>query len=128
MKIFRKTRKREPLVEITLSGESTPEDPNNFYVCFCESLEAFCKPKNNKRVEFIFSFKLDYYNSSSTFHITRILMILKPLVRRKLVKINWYYYKTDEDMKEMGADLIETMHVPMKLSILPYLFLFFYFG
>jgi len=115
MKIFHRTRKREPSVEITLSGESTPEDPNNFYVCFCESLEAFTSPKNNKQVEFTFNFKLDYYNSATTFFITRILTILKPLVYRKLVRINWYYHKTDEDMKEMGEDLIETMHVHMNI-------------
>ena len=110
-----KTRKREPLFEMTLSGESTPEDPNEFYVTFCESLEAFCRPKSFKTVEFIFNFKLNYYNSSSTFHITRILTILKPLAKRKLVIIKWFYSHDDEDMKEMGEDLIETMHVKMEM-------------
>lgn len=111
----RKTRKREPLVEITLSGESTPEDPNEFYVTFCESLEAFCRPKHFKRVSFIFNFKLDYYNSTSAFHLTRILTILKPLVKRKLVIIKWFYSADDEDMKEMGEDLIETQRAKMKM-------------
>ena len=115
MRIFRKLKKREPLVEITLSGESTPEDPNEFYVCFCESLEAFCMPKNFKQVEFNFNFRLDYYNSTSTHHITRILTILKPLVKKNFVIINWYYDKDDQDMQEMGEDLVETMRVKMNI-------------
>ena len=115
MRTIRRTAKREPLFTMTLAGESTMEDPNNYYITFCESLEAFCKPKNFKQVKFNFDFKLDYYNSTTAHHITRILTILKSLVKRKLVNINWYYYKTDEDMKEMGEDFIETIHIPMKL-------------
>ena len=115
MRITHRTRKREPLFEMILSGESTPEDPNEFYITFCESLEAFCKPKNFKRVSFIFSFKLVYYNSTSAHHLTRILTILKPLVKRRLVIIKWFYLSNDEDLKEMGEDLIQTMHVKMKM-------------
>ncbi len=115
MRIFRKLKKREPLFTMTLAGESTMEDPNDYYITFCESLEAFCKPKNFQQVEFNFDFKLDYYNSTTAHHITRIIKILNPLVKKNLVAINWYYYKTDGDMKEMGEDLIETMHVKMNI-------------
>ena len=115
MRIFRKLKKRQPLFTMTLAGESTMEDPNDYYIPFCESLEAFCKPKNFKQVEFNFDFKLDYYNSTTAHHITRILTILKPLVKTGIVNINWYYYKTDEDMKENGEELIETIHVHMNV-------------
>lgn len=111
----RKTRKREPLFEMILSGESTPEDPDEFYVTFCESLEAFCKPKSFKTVSFVFNFKLEYYNSTSAHHLVTILTILKPLVKRKLVIIKWFYAHDDEDMQLMGEDLTETMHIKMEM-------------
>lgn len=115
MRTIYRTRKREPSVEFVLAGESTQEDPNEFYVTFCDSLEAFCKPKSFKRVRFTFSFKLECYNSTSAHHLTRILTILKPLVKRKLVVINWYYLINDQDLEEQGEELIQTMHVDMNM-------------
>ena len=102
--------KKIPTIELSLSGTSTPEDPNEFYVPFCESLKAFCKPTTGM-FNFIFSIKLGYYNSGSARYMSSIMKMLKPLVRKRFVTINWHYYKTDEDMYEMGKDFTETLGI-----------------
>ena len=118
MKIFhnKKFRQKIPSVEIIMLGESTPEDANEFYIPFCESLADFCNPQIGNSINFTFNFKLCYYNTASTRYITRILTILKPLFEKKTVTINWYHLNIDEGMKELGEDLAETMK--MKFNII----------
>ena len=112
MRIFKsKIKKRVPSSEIVLYGESTPEDANDFYIDYCKGLDLWCQ----YTPEFTYSFRLDYYNTVSTRYITQILSILRPYYLRKLVTINWYYRKKDEDMLEMGQDMAESMHIKMNL-------------
>ncbi len=114
MKILRrkKIRKKVPSIEINMLGESTPEDANEFYLPFIDSLEAFIKLN---KIEFTFNFKLDYYNTASTRYITRILTLLKPGFNKKIIIINWFYLSIDGDMKELGQDLKDTMRMRFNL-------------
>lgn len=117
MRTFHKNKIRDkyPKVEITLSGNSTPEDAREFYIPFCESIEAFTKAKMGQFTAFKFIFRLDYYNSASAHYITRIMTILKPLVKKGYVEIDWYYFHKDYDIKEQGEDFKDIMNININI-------------
>jgi hypothetical protein len=94
------------------SGKSRPENVIGFFEPIFTWIESYELEPNP---ETVFSFKLDYYNSSSAKVLLRLLVRLEDmLVRGHDVKIHWYYRNSDEDMRESGEDYATLVSVPFE--------------
>ncbi len=118
-KIFIKKTDRTP--EVTIDAEnayfcmeydSRPEDVRKFYYPIIEKLKIITDTiiqKNTLKYfdekPFVFEFKMGYFNSSSAKFILDLLSIVQNFKNAGAnIKINWFYFDDDEDMKEAGED------------------------
>ena len=89
---------------IELKGRSTPEDIDKIYLPVFSWVDTYL---SNPKPETIVNFHFEYFNSSTTKVLMRLinkLLIVHKSEATKL-KINWLYY--DEDMLEYGEDFEE---------------------
>jgi len=94
------------------SGKSRPENVIGFFDPIFTWIENY---ELNPNQETIFSFKLDYYNSSSAKVLLRLLVRLEDMLEKGHdVKIHWYYRTSDEDMRESGEDYSTLVSVPFE--------------
>jgi hypothetical protein len=89
-----------------ISGRSLPEDSVEFYRPVLEWINAYAKAPNAKT---FFSFKLEYFNTSSS---KLILDVLSALEEIKGMEIEWCYAEDDEDMEEAGKEFSELVEIP----------------
>lgn len=82
-----------------IANRSFPEDAYGFYEPIIEWIEKYVHSPNERT---IFEFKLDYYNTSSSKQIFKILLLLEELSKHKDVLIRWHYRKDDTDMLSSG--------------------------
>lgn len=86
---------------LELRGVSIPEDAENIYLPLIKWVEDYVKVTKNKMTTF--SFKLIYFNTTTSDYLVGILRQLKLLFKKsQQVKIVWYYEEEDEDMRETG--------------------------
>ncbi|MFH1320370.1 MAG: DUF1987 domain-containing protein [Bacteroidota bacterium] len=106
-----------------MSGESTPENAQNFYMPILEWLDKYHsyqywrdKTYKGKSKGVVFEFKFEYFNSTSAKYILEIFKKIKKLIRDKInLRIKWYYDEPDEDMKNSGEQFIKMTKLPMEL-------------
>jgi len=91
------------------SGKSIPEDSVGFYSPILEWLQTYAESPNFKTTV---SFKLEYFNTSSSKVLLDILYILEKI---KGVVVNWYYEEDDEDMEETAMDFNEVVDFEINL-------------
>lgn len=102
---------------LELSGISRPEDVAGFYEEPLEWLAGFEESvlKSEYRYEvqeLRFSFKMSYFNSTSSKYIIQMLRHVRNLIDHGTdVKIDWYYEEGDEKMLEDGEDLAEAVEL-----------------
>lgn len=97
-------------------GKSLPENCNEFFNPILDWFTEYLKAPNN---ETIVTFKLDYFNTSSSKKLLEIFFKLQELHKqKKSVIINWYYQKDDDDMRESGEAFAEMIIIPFK--VIPY--------
>jgi len=89
-----------------ISGRSLPEDSVEFYRPVLEWISGYAKAPNATTH---FSFKLEYFNTSSS---KLILDVLSALEEIKGMEIEWYYAEDDEDMEEAGKEFSELVEMP----------------
>ncbi|MCC5813897.1 MAG: DUF1987 domain-containing protein [Leptospira sp.] len=95
-----------------ISGESYPENSVSFYAPLMEWLEGMIESK--KPIEF--SFKLDYFNTSSSKCIIDIVNKLdKYHGEGGKASVKWYYDEEDEDMLEAGEDFSVDVSLPFEM-------------
>ena len=100
-----------------LSGISRPEDVAGFYEELLEWLARFEESvlKSEYRYEIQelrFSFKMSYFNSTSSKYIIQMLHHVRNLIDQGIdIKIDWYYEEGDEKMQEDGEDLAEAVEL-----------------
>lgn len=93
-----------------ISGNSLPEDVTTFYNPIIKWFEKYEKAPNEKTV---FSFNFEYYNTSSSKMVLRLLEILKDMQRKgHKIEVQWHYLEDDEDMIEAGEDYSENLRIP----------------
>ena len=93
-----------------ISGRSYPEDTAEFYIPILEWINKYVENPNS---ETKFTFKLDYFNSSSYKPFLDILVKLGKLNSNgNSVTIQWYYKDGDWDIKEAGEEFSEIVDVP----------------
>ena len=76
-----------------------PEDAVGF---FSGSIEWIKKYAINPNSSTNFNFKLEYFNTSSSKQIFKILVLLSELAKKNEVIISWHYNKEDSDMLSSG--------------------------
>lgn len=96
---------------VTMSGSSTPQDAFIFYDPFIRQIKEIAERKQ----DFTFNFKMDYYNTASSMYMSKILKILKTLSEHAKVVVNWYYLPSDEDIYELGFEYRETLEMEINL-------------
>ncbi|TAF63625.1 MAG: DUF1987 domain-containing protein [Cytophagales bacterium] len=97
-----------------MKGRSIPENPKPFYGQISDILQQYLKNPANKTV---FTFQLEYLNSTSVNGLNALLQLLNKLHQSgKEVSIQWLYEEGDDDMQEMGSRLQERVAFSFKIS------------
>lgn len=95
-----------------LKGKSVPVQAEEFYRDILIWLDNYVE---NPQEETNISLNLDYFNIVSSKKILYILYKLNELVERGYtVKLDWHYYKDEDDMLEMGQDFAFMVKIPFK--------------
>ncbi|HNV80241.1 MAG: DUF1987 domain-containing protein [Tenuifilaceae bacterium] len=118
-RFFLKPTNETPRIELDkvknifeISGTSLPEDVVQFYTPVLTWLNQYSSNPNEKTVV---KFSMDYYNTSSSKMILKILELFKDIYRKGFdVEIHWHYFEDDEDIIEAGEDYSETIKIPFK--------------
>lgn len=97
-------------------GKSLPENASDFYIPVIHWLTYY--KKNPQKKSFIFDFRIDYFNTSSAKEITKILLLLQDINKQIKVKIRWFYFKEDIDLKESG-ELFNRL-IKLDFEMIPY--------
>ena len=96
--------------KMEMSGKSLPDDVDSFYRPILSWLNHYSlhpKPVTE------FTFKLSYFNTSSSKLLLDILTILEKIhADGNEVTVNWYYPVYDEDMMEAGEEYSEMVDLP----------------
>ena len=93
-----------------IKGTSFPEDSRVFYGPVFDWLEKYEQDSNDFT---LFTFKMDYFNSSSSLMILEILHSLDRIFQAgKKVKVYWFYLSIDIDMLDAGKEYADMVSVP----------------
>ena len=89
---------------IELKGRSTPEDIDKVYIPIFSWVEKYL---SNPKPKTIVNFHFEYFNSSTTKVLMRLINKLLVIHKTETteLEINWLYF--DEDMLEYGEDFEE---------------------
>ncbi|HEY6159601.1 MAG TPA: DUF1987 domain-containing protein [Bacteroidia bacterium] len=82
-----------------VSQRSLPEDAATFYAPVLEWMMNYSKAPSEKTV---FTFNLEYFNTSSAKQLFKLLNILEQISKEKTVSVLWCYDKGDQDMLASG--------------------------
>jgi hypothetical protein len=100
--------------KMELAGRSIPENSFQFYEPLLQWIDEYSKSPQEQTS---FSFKLDYFNTSSSMYILGILKKLERLyLDGKIVKVYWHYDSEDEDMLQTGEDLKQIVKIPIEMT------------
>jgi hypothetical protein len=88
-----------------LAGRSILEDANSFYEPVVEWLHNYAQQPNRSTV---FTFTLNYFNSSTSKVIYSMLNVLKDI---QGVQVEWCYHKDDDDILEAGKEFEEEVEI-----------------
>jgi hypothetical protein len=100
--------------KMELAGRSIPENSFQFYEPLLQWIDEYSKSPQEQTS---FSFKLDYFNTSSSMYILGILKKLERLyLDGKIVKVYWHYDSEDEDMLQTGEDLRQIVKIPIEMT------------
>ena len=92
--------------ELEISGESYPENNDEFYRPIFDSLQSYLGTKNTDRLNF--KFKMVYFNSSSARMLMKLFELLDETAGNgRDINIEWYYREDDDTMAEFGGDYSE---------------------
>lgn len=100
--------------KMELTGRSIPENSFQFYEPLLQWIDEYVKSPHEQTC---FTFKLDYFNTSSSMYILGILKKLEKMyVEGKNVRVLWYYDAEDEDMLQTGEDLRQIVKIPIEMT------------
>jgi hypothetical protein len=98
---------------VFLIGErSYPEDAYEFFQPILKWVDQYMRSPND---ETLFEFKLDYFNTTSSKQIFKILMLLEELSKTKTVNVKWYYKSSDREMYSHGEIFSKVISVPFEI-------------
>ena len=94
-------------------GHSRPEDPETFYAPIRNWITDYSKnPNDITNVVF----RMEYFNTSSSRAILRIINQLEQLTKSgRKVQVSWYYSEDDQDMADVGQEFSEIVSTPFEI-------------
>ena len=102
--------------QLTLSGESYPEDVNAFYGNIMDSLKVYLEQSVDKNI--IVSFDLVYFNSSSAKVLIRMFDMLDEAAKQNRILVEWFFLEDDDNMAELGEEFGEDLeNAEFKLTV-----------
>jgi SiaC family regulatory phosphoprotein len=98
---------------LEISGKSLPENSVDFFMPVQTWLDHYLSnPGSITRL----TFKLEYFNTSSTSQFLKMIKKIEKLHERGLnAAVNWYYDHEDEDMREAGEDFKLLVKIPVEI-------------
>lgn len=99
---------------LLIEGRSIPENSVDFFEPVYAWIDTYMESPKPKT---IMNVKLEYFNTSSSKCILKVLKKLEilQLDKKSEVTINWYYEEDDEDMLEAGQDFDIIISIPFKM-------------
>ena len=82
-----------------ISERSLPENSVLFYQPVIDWLTEYKKNPNSQTA---FEFKFEYFNTSSSKQIAKILLILEEISKKSEVLVKWFYAENDRDIHSSG--------------------------
>ena len=95
-----------------IANRSYPEDSIEFYRPVLAWLRDYIKEPNEHTV---FDFKLDYFNTTSSKQIFKMMLQLEQLGKTNDVVIRWHYKKFDKELHNHGEIFSKIINVPFEL-------------
>ncbi len=96
-----------PSGQLSLSGESYPEDAAAFYVPLLDALRRYVSVCPKER-SVVLTLAMVYFNSSSAKALMNIFQVLEATAAEgRSVTINWIFRTGDDTMQEFGEDFAE---------------------
>jgi len=112
--IIIKASKRTPRINfdfenhnLSISGESYPEDVNQFYGEIIKALEDYLTNTSNQTIQVIID--LLYFNSSSAKALIRVFDMLDEAAKSNSINIQWQHEAEDANMAELGQEFGEDL-------------------
>ena len=93
-----------------ISGKSIPEDSMQFYQPILDWLKAYVQAPAEHTT---FSFKLEYFNTSSSKILLDMFYILEDISNK--MQLDWYCDETDEDLEESATDFDEVLEIDINV-------------
>lgn len=94
-----------------LTGASYPENSISFFKPLIDWITEYGKQGKAMTLDF----RVTYINTSSTKCILDIFGILESFQKQRgNIKINWYYIRDEEDLRETGEELTESIQLPVE--------------
>jgi len=99
---------------ISISGRCIPREPDEFYAPVMDWASEYCREPAE---ETVIDLSIEYLNCTNSGKIYWFLQKLKDvtLAEKKLV-INYLYEADDEDMRDYGASLQESLNLPVNIQ------------
>jgi hypothetical protein len=95
---------------INIKGKIIPENPDEFFNQL-EILTKMCLTHSEKK-QLILNIELDYFNTPSSKMLAKYF---KSILKEEELKINWYYEKGDDSIKEAGEDYSVLLNFPFNI-------------
>lgn len=105
----------DPAGRFEFGGKSLPENSFEFYRPILEWLDEFTKSyKGDFPVSL--SFKLEYFNTSSTSHFLKVIKKIDSLFANGYdASVFWFHDPDDDDMREAGEDFRQLVRIPINI-------------
>lgn len=91
-----------------ISGRSLPEDTVSFYAPVFDWIKTYAHAPNPSTD---FTFKLDYFNTSSSKIILDMISLLREIAGARIV---WYSREDDEEVYDAGEEFSEQVSIPFE--------------
>ena len=96
----------------SISGRSFPENAIAFYEPIFAWLQKYTDEAEN---DMEFEFNMEYFNTSSSKQIAKILLLLERINENVFVQVIWKYKKEDTDMMSSGMRFSKLLNLEFEL-------------
>ena len=97
----------------SITGNSRPENPLQFYKPIFEWLTNYLKETEEKMV---FEVQLDYFNTSTSKVLLDLFELFEKFAENKDIHVIWYYQSDDEEMQEAGEELLDLVELSHEIK------------
>jgi hypothetical protein len=117
---FVEATKMTPQIELdpdkkvySLTGNSRPENPMQFYKTMFEWLNTFFEETSEKMT---FEVRMDYFNTSTSKILLDLFELLEKYAESNDIHVIWYYQSDDEEMQEAGEELLDLVELSHEIK------------